>query len=143
MSSNQTRVTGLGLATLFWRAACSVTYSSNQKKLMVKLNSEPDRPDGELALWLDGKLVAHFVKGVKRTRWTGMGFALTEEGGEPFEGFRWRTSKELTINFFWLLLYVTEHAARQNKVANPNPVTRVWFDDIVVATRYIGPLKPR
>jgi hypothetical protein len=111
-------------------------------EVMLKLNSEPDRPDGELALWLDGKLVAHFVKGAKRSRWTGMGFSLVDEGGEPFEGFRWRTSKDLKVNFFWLLLYVTEHAARQNKVANPNPITRVWFDDIVVATQYIGPIKP-
>jgi hypothetical protein len=41
-----------------------------------------------------------------------------------------------------VLLYVTEHAVRQNKVTNPNPITRVWFDDIVVATQYIGPIKP-
>lgn len=64
-------------------------------EVMLKLNSTPAQPDGELALWLDGKLVTHFVKGVPRGRWTGMGFTLVEQGGEPFEGFRWRTSNEL------------------------------------------------
>ena len=112
-------------------------------EVMLKLNSEPEMPDGELALWIDGNLVAHFVKGVRRSRWTGMGFSLLEEGGEPFEGFKWRTSKALKINFFWLLLYVTEHAAKQNKVANPNPIAKVWFDDIVIATTYIGPIAKR
>lgn len=110
-------------------------------EVMLKLNSAPDRPDGELALWLDGKLVAHFVKGVRRGRWTGMGFSLAERGGQPFEGFRWRTSSDLKINFFSLLHYVTEHAARHNKAANPNPINRVWFDDVVVSTAYVGPIK--
>ena len=112
-------------------------------EVMLKLNSAPDRPDGELALWLDGKLVAHFVKGVRRGRWTGMGFSLVEGGGQPFEGFRWRTSDRLKINFFSLLHYVTEHAARHNKVANPKRANRVWFDDVVVAGGYIGPVRRR
>lgn len=72
----------------------------------------------------------------------GEGFSLLEQGGEPFEGFRWRTSDDLKVNFFWLLHYVTENTARQNRVANPNPVNRVWFDDIVVANSYIGPIRP-
>ena len=79
-------------------------------EVMIKLNSTPDVPDGELALWLDGELMAQFVKGVQRGPWSGMGFSLVEKGGEPFEGFRWRTSNDLKINFFWLLYYVTENA---------------------------------
>ena len=111
-------------------------------EVMLQLNSAPERADGELALWLDGKLEAHFVKGVQRGRWTGMGFKLVDAAGEPFEGFRWRKSPDLKINFFWLLYYVTENAARQNKVASPPRTNRVWFDDIVVATEYIGPIQP-
>jgi len=110
-------------------------------EVMLQLNSAPDNADGELALWLDGKLESHFVKGAKRTRWTGMGFNLVGEGDEPFEGFRWRKTTDLKINFFWLLYYVTENAPRQNKVANPPPTNRAWFDDVVLATQYIGPLK--
>jgi hypothetical protein len=106
---------------------------------MLKLNSGPDQADGELALWLDGKPVFKVGKGTPIARWTGMGFALNS-GGEPFEGFRWRNSTDLKINFFWLLHYVTENAAHQNRVANPKRQNRVWFDDIVVATEYVGPI---
>ena len=62
-----------------------------------------------------------------------MGFALVPGEGENevFEGFRWRTNSELNVNFFWLLFYVTENAARQNRVATP-ATERVWFDDIVL-----------
>lgn len=107
-------------------------------EVMLKLNSAPERADGELALWLDGIPTYRIAQGVPRTSWTGMGFR-TGELGQPFEGFRWRNSTDLKLNFFWLLHYVTENAARQNNVANPPAVNRVWFDDIVVATEYIGP----
>ena len=70
-----------------------------------------------------------------------MGFSLVEPGGELFECFRWRTNDQLKINFFWLLHYVTENAARQNHVVNLNPINRVWFDDIVLGTEYIGPIQ--
>jgi len=36
---------------------------------------------------------------------------------------------------------VTENAARQNRVAQPNPINRVWFDDVVVSTEYVGPIQ--
>lgn len=109
-------------------------------EFMVKLNSAPEEYDGELALWLDGALVAHFARGVQRGEWTGMGFDLVEEGGQPFEGFRWRTTTDLKLNFVWLLHYVTEYAGVANEVTAPNPLNTVWFDDLVVATDYIGPV---
>lgn len=110
----------------------------------VRLNSTPEKSDGELTLWLDGRLVAHFAPGVRRSNWTGMGFALTEDpDADTFEGFRWRTDPDLRINFFWLLHFVTEAANRQHQVENPRTINRVWFDDIVVAESYIGPIYPR
>lgn len=109
-------------------------------EIMLQLNSSSELRDGELALWIDGELQMHIAPGRPRTEWTGMGFAVLEEGGEPFEGFRWRTTDELKINFVWLLHYVTEQAARQNQVQNPQAKNRVWFDDIVIATEYIGPI---
>jgi hypothetical protein len=112
-------------------------------ELMLKLNSAPDQHDGELALWLDGQPVARFARGVRRSQWTGMGLSLVKEGGEPFEGFCWRSSRDLHVNFFWLLHYVTENAARQNRVAEPRRTNSVWFDDIVVSTAYVGPLRAR
>jgi len=109
-------------------------------EVMMKCNSAPQKADGELALWLGGRLAVHFRQGVRRSDWSGMGFRLVEEGGTPFEGFRWRKHEDLKINFFWLLHYVTENAARQNRVVDPNAVNRVWFDDIVLATAYVGPI---
>jgi len=112
-------------------------------EIMAKLNSAPDKADGELALWLDGKQVMHVQQGTPRAPWNGMGFKLPGTGGEPFEGFRWRNTDKLKLNFFWLLDYVTEQSAHANSPSGQNPVHRVWFDDIVVATTYIGPIQPK
>lgn len=109
-------------------------------EVMLKLNSLPGGRDGELALWLDGRLALYVRRGTPRGQWTGMGFQVLRAGGEPFEGFCWRTDERLKINFFWLLHYVTEQAARQNKVASPNATCRVLFDDIVISTAYVGPI---
>ena len=54
-------------------------------------------------------------------------------GGAPFEGFRWRTVPELNVNFVWAYLYMTDVSAGH--------VSKVWFDHIVVATDYIGPIR--
>jgi hypothetical protein len=51
-----------------------------------------------------------------------------------FTGFEWRTTADLKINAFWLMSYVTD-------LWTKNKVNRVWFDDVVVATEYIGPEK--
>ncbi|MCF7708163.1 MAG: prolyl oligopeptidase family serine peptidase [Verrucomicrobia bacterium] len=109
-------------------------------EVMLKCNSSPNTRDGELALWLDGKLAMHIHKGSPRTKWTGMGFDLTDADGEPFEGFLWRKDSDLKINFFWLLFYVTENAGLQNDVKNQATHNQVRFDDIVIATSYIGPI---
>jgi hypothetical protein len=61
--------------------------------------------------------------------------------GEPFEGLRLRTSTALQLNHLWLEHYIDEGPQRQNKLANPNRVNRVWFDDVVVSTAYIGPIR--
>lgn len=109
-------------------------------ELMLKANTPGER-DGELALWLDGKLTAHVKRGTPRGPWTGMGFRMLDKGGEPFEGFSWRTSDELKINFFWLLHYVTETNQRRNDVRDSSRGVTVWFDNIVVSEKYVGPIK--
>lgn len=111
-------------------------------EMMIKLN-KPGRADGELALWLDGKLVGHFKKGIRTTRWTGMGFKQLKQDdneGEIFPGFDFRSSDKLKLNFFWLLHYVTDTNDRRNRQNNPPATNPVWFDHIVVAEEYIGPL---
>jgi len=49
-----------------------------------------------------------------------------------FGGIEWRTSADLKVNAFWLMSYITDLWTR-------NKVNRVGFDDVVVATEYIGP----
>lgn len=112
-------------------------------EVMVKLNSKPELHDGELALWLDGKLVAHFRKGARRGPWTGMGFQLRQSGGESFEGFRWRNDARLKANMVVLSSYVTARAMQRQGVRDAHGrKVRVLFDHVVVATAYVGPLQP-
>lgn len=108
-------------------------------EFMTKLNSAPEKADGALALWLDGELVFRAEQGTPRGPWTGLGFEVKERGGEPFEGFRFRKTPDLKLNYFWLEHYVTPEAIRRNGNARPKATNAVWFDDIVVATEYIGP----
>ena len=49
-----------------------------------------------------------------------------------FGGIEWRTSADLKVNAFWLMSYITDLWTR-------NKVNRAGFDDVVVATEYIGP----
>ncbi len=118
-------------------------------EVMVKLN-RPGESDGELALWIDGEQVSHLGPGFPRGTWIwdkfhpghpGPGVRWSEEAGGreeipgdlPFEGFNWRTSEDLNINFVWLLLYITR--------AEQGHRGQVWFDHIVVAEDYIGPIR--
>lgn len=120
---------------------------------MIHLN-DPDDTNGEQALWIDGKLISHLGKGFPKGLWTydkftpgkgGEGIRwnhekngserfATPEGGTPFEGFRWRTRKELNVNYVWLYIYTQKPEDHRIKV---------WFDDVVVATDYIGPIQSR
>ncbi|MCA8995436.1 MAG: hypothetical protein KDA80_00550 [Planctomycetaceae bacterium] len=120
-------------------------------EMMVRMN-DVGRSNGELALWIDGRLVSHLGQGFPRGKWVfdkfypgqeGEGVRWNHEkgdrehfrtaaGGDPFEGFRFRTVEPLKTNFLWLYLYLTQ--------GTPGHMNRVWFDDVVVATDYIGPL---
>ena len=118
---------------------------------MIQVNDIGDT-NGEQALWVDGELVSHLGKGFPKGLWTydkftpgkgGQGVRWNKdknapdrftvpEGGAPFEGFRWRTVKDLNVNYVWLYIYTEKPAGHHIKV---------WFDHVVVATDYIGPIK--
>jgi hypothetical protein len=109
-------------------------------ELMMKMNAPVDASNGEQALWVDGRpwtrdgqVVSHLGKGFPRGDWIWDSF-VPDPNGKPFEGFRWRATGELKLNFFWLLLYITRAPAGH--------VSRVWFDDIVIAQEYVGPITP-
>jgi hypothetical protein len=120
-------------------------------EVMVDMN-DVGESNGELALWIDGVPVSHLGAGFPKGKWTfdkfypgaeGEGvrwnrsrgdreYFTTASGGDPFEGFRFRTAPELNVNYLWLYLYITE--------GTPGHANRVWYDDVVVATEYIGPI---
>lgn len=122
-------------------------------EVMVRMNDVGDT-NGELALWVDGRPVSHLGKGFPRGKWTFDKFLPGQSGesvrwnpergereysqtapeGDPFEGFRFRTVEPLNINYLWLYVYITQ--------GTRGHANRVWFDDVVVATDYIGPLQP-
>ncbi len=120
-------------------------------ELMMKMNDPGDR-NGEMALWIDGRKVSELRKGFPVGTWTWASFrpgmkrngirwskrarkGVPIPGGKPFEGFRWRSVKKLNINFVCVQLYITKAPAGH--------VSKVWFDNIVVARKYIGPIKAK
>ncbi len=117
----------------------------------VKMNSSPEESDGEQTFWIDGKPVGHFAPGSVIGYWMRDKFRLdeTDERAKAFEGFRWRKDMRLNVNKFWLLHYVSENAFKKNDeyaAEHPNflintDTATVWFDDIVIAKKYVGPIK--
>ncbi len=75
-------------------------------EIMQKANV-PGKRDGEMAIWIDGRLIKHW------------------------RGLRLRDVPELKINLVTLALYIHN---------NQYGVNRVRYDNLVVATSYIGPV---
>jgi hypothetical protein len=100
-------------------------------EVMVKMNNPVSSNSGELALWVDGVQAIHLREGSPIGLWTINQFK-PDPSGSPFEGFRWRSTSQLNLNWIWLLYYTT---------GNPQGfVGKVWFDHVVLATKYIGPI---
>ena len=102
----------------------------------VKLNT-PGKSNGEMTLWVDGIKVGEWRKGYPMGTWRGEHFISYGEGNlqpAPFEGFDFRTIDTLKINQINLQWYVSEGRANQG-AAEKNIV---YFDDIVLARKYIG-----
>lgn len=120
-------------------------------EFMVKMNSAPEKTDGEQAFWIDGQFAERFAPGSVKGYWMRDCYRLDDEKGKPFEGYRWRPDMSFNVNKLWLLHYVTEKAFKQNDdYAAKRPdfkisakTAAVWFDDIVVAQSYIGPVQKR
>jgi len=109
-------------------------------EMMLKMNTPLSSSNGEQAFWIDGKLwrhegqvVSHIGNGFPRGRWTGGWWRPDSSSEAAFEGFRWRTDPKLTVNYIWTYLYITK--------APKGHGSRVWFDHIVVAKEYIGPIE--
>lgn len=107
-------------------------------EMMLKMNKPVSEHNGEMALWTkgrlrkkDGQVISHLGPGFPKGKWVWDSFH-PDPVGEAFEGFRWRSSDDLKINFLWLSIYIPNSPYGQ--------VNKIWFDDLVVATEYIGPI---
>lgn len=103
----------------------------NCVELMLKLNNPVTDSTGELKLWINGILIGHYGKGFPNGTWSNATF--NEGVGLPFMGFKWRSNPALMFKYLWLKNY-----ADQNSL-NPS-ANDIWFDHIVVAKNYIGPM---
>lgn len=101
----------------------------------VKMNEPSSARNGQLSLWIDGVPVADYGEGRPRGTWYGDSFSPDDSVPSAFEGFRWRSSPELALNWVWLQHYVPTQNA-------PGHVSKVWYDNVVVAQKYIGPIYP-
>ena len=118
-------------------------------EIMTSLN-DPEKRDGELALWIDGQLVERYGPGTVEGTWFRGMFRRAGQFNtdpKPFEGFRWRTTDKLKINIFKLqyyLAHVFENDLNPHDPAIPynDDIARVYFDNLVLATEYIGPVAP-
>ncbi len=82
-------------------------------EFMIQANSAPDVADGQQAMWVDGKQVSHHT------------------------GIRWRNDMDLKVNCLWLEHYGYDDGDPTRQYWKTSQ--SVWFDDVVVATEYIGP----
>jgi predicted amidohydrolase len=84
-------------------------------EFMIQANTAPDKADGKQAMWVDGKLAGEFT------------------------GIRWRDDMDLRVNCLWLEHYGYDEGDPTKQYWKESQ--SVWFDDVVVARRYIGPIK--
>lgn len=131
-------------------------------EIMVKLNSSPEEKDGEMALWIDGKPVVRFAPGTPNGYWMSSDrypgdpeipnarFRNDPQhpDASPFEGFRWRHDMDVKVNVLRLQHYISDRTfASSQSWADENPdflintkQNIVWFDHVVMAKEYIGPI---
>lgn len=100
-------------------------------EFMIKLNDNINGSNGEQAFWINGEKILHLGKNFPKFNKKG-GNYIESPTGANFKGFQWRKDEKLKLNYFWLSYYMTK--------GDKGEIEQVLFDDIVVATEYIGPM---
>jgi hypothetical protein len=101
-------------------------------EIMIKLNNPVSSSNGELRMWQDGTEVGHWGPGFPNGHME-HGKFTTQSNAEPFKGFRWRTNENLGINYIWIEFYDDKSPA--------NVSHYIKFDNLIIARKYIGPIK--
>jgi hypothetical protein len=106
---------------------------------MLKLNNPASESNGEQAMWIngqerekDGQIISRFGKGFPRGSKPG-GIFRPDPAGEPYGGIRWRLRMEQKINYLWPQVFLD--------TAPAGVVSKVWYDHMIVAKSYIGPIQ--
>ena len=81
-------------------------------EFMIEANALGEA-NGKQAMWVDGKLIGEFT------------------------GIRWRNTEDVRVNALWLQHYGYDSSDPTRGEWKEEQT--VWFDDVVVATEYIGP----
>ncbi len=99
-------------------------------ELMIKMNSQPNVKDGELAIWIDGVQKVHFKPGSPNGQYNSVsGNWEMNSSGAAFPGFLWRDILNYGVNWVKIQNY-----------DDTGPATDMLVDDLVVAKKYIGPI---
>lgn len=104
--------------------------SWNCIEVMVKLNNPVSAINGEIKLWINGNLISNLGYQFPTGTWSFNHF--TEGSGIPFEGFQFRNDNALNLNYIWLRNF--------NDMNPSNHAGNIYFDHLVVAKKYIGPI---
>ncbi|WP_300601900.1 hypothetical protein [Niabella sp.] len=102
-------------------------------ELMIRLNHPATASNGALQVWQDGAVVGHWGPGFPNGKWQADSW-MNDKTGQPFEGFRWRINENLNLNYIWIEFY--------DDTTPEGTSHHIKFSNLVIAKRYIGPVKP-
>jgi hypothetical protein len=95
--------------------------------------------NGQQTFWVDGEMKYDIGQEFPDGYWVWDSFypdpSHTHQGTAPYEGFRWRNSSTLNINYLWFQYYVTYDAGVSY---TPGQTDYALVDDLVLATSRIG-----
>ena len=125
----------------FWEATDWKPYVSFENATDIRFEDEPDRQAVTMRLYTDRNeyaIVVSWRPGEPIGSWFRATFHTSGPFNidpKPFEGYDWRSDPNLKLKHIILQWWVSERALEKATVDR----NIVYFDDIVIATEYIGP----
>ena len=132
---------GIDLEVSRGTVTCLIGPSGSGKSTLLRCVNHLEQVNAG-RLYVDGELIGWWKPGSPMGNYRGAHFVTPAPPGTepiPFEGFDFRSDPAVKINQVLLQWYVTERYAR----AGTSDRNIVYFDDVVIATEYIGPMAAR